>query len=105
MPTPEKQSILQRIVCQKTRAVNEEWVTIIHQATLEQSILLFCQQHFELAVATPFGLGHPGNLLAGSRLTEAGKQMLNGTFASNNQANMTQALRAFLWRLAIPGKL
>ncbi len=101
-PSDQTKEILQRIVRHK-RKVNEEWVTIIDQNTLERSILLFCQQHFQQAANTPCGSGHLSHLLEASGLTEAAKTILQGTFPTT--PSMSKELKEFLTRLAIPEKL
>ncbi len=70
-PNLKLSRILQRISRQKRRA-NEEWVTVIDQATLEKLVLLFCQQHFNQASQTSFGSGHSSRLLEGLGLTTLG---------------------------------
>jgi hypothetical protein len=103
-PNQEVTTILQRIVRQK-RTAPEEWVTIIDRQTLETSILLFCQQHFQQAASTPFGSGHLADILEGSGLTAAGEAMLQGEWQPNSASTRTPELRAFIRRLAIPDQL
>jgi hypothetical protein len=87
------------------RTAPEEWVTIIDRQTLETSILLFCQQHFQQAASTPFGSGHLADILEGSGLTAAGEAMLQGEWQPNSASTRTPELRAFIRRLAIPDQL
>jgi hypothetical protein len=103
-PSPEAATILQRIIRQKRQAT-EEWVTVIDKPTLERSILLFCQQHFQQAAQTPFGSGHLAKLLLSSGLTQAGEQMLRGKWTTDEGIAMTPELQAFISRLAIPAEL
>ena len=103
-PSPEAATILQRIIRHKRQAT-EEWVTVIDKPTLERSILLFCQQHFQQAAQTPFGSGHLAKLLLSSGLTPAGEQMLQGTWTADAGIAMTPELQAFISRLAVPAEL
>ncbi len=102
-PRPETQMILQRIVRYRQKT-NEEWVTVTDQPTLERSILLFCQQHFQQAATTPFGSGQLHEMLAASGLTMAGEQILKGTYKSPISGT-SNAPRVFISRLVVPEQL
>jgi hypothetical protein len=103
-PTSPLSTILQRITRQKRRA-NEEWVTVIDQATVEQSVLLYCQQHFQQAKQTPFGSGHLSKLLSTSGLTNIGLQILQGEWKGSQGTASLPELQSVISHLAIPEAL
>ncbi len=103
-PAGNLSKILQRITRHKCH-VNKEWVTVIDQVTLEKSVLLYCQEHFQQASSTPFGSGHLSNLLATSGLSEIGLQILQGTWKPPQGEAVYPELQAVICHLAIPEAL
>ncbi len=96
--------ILQRTV-QEKRQDSEEWVTLIDKQSLERAILVYCQEHFRQAEATPFGAGQLFDMLGHSGLTEAGRELLKGTLFENADHTDFPEIKEFITQLAIPSQL
>lgn len=97
--------VLKRTIRTKKSDGTEEWVTILDKDQMENAILLYCQEHFQQASATPFGHGHLADLIGTSGLTEAGKQILQGTLFSEFDAESFPELATFIAELAMPEEI
>lgn len=80
-------------------------MTTLDQDEIENSILLYCQEHYQQASATPFGHGHLAALLGKSGLTNAGTQILQGTLLEPFDSALFPELAMFLAELATPKEI
>jgi hypothetical protein len=103
---PALRAILQRTIRTKRKDGPEEWVTVLDQSQIEQSILRYCQEHYQQAQPTPFGHGYLARLLGHSGLTAASQQILYGSFipAHFDPSQFTE-LATFISELAMPAEL
>jgi hypothetical protein len=97
--------ILQRTIRIKKNDSQEEWMTTLDQDEIENSILLYCQEHYQQPSATPFGHGHLAALLGQSGLTNAGTQILQGTLLEPFDSTLFPELAMFLAELATPKEI
>ena len=101
---PEMRGILKRLVSTK-RKDDEEWVTLLDKATIEKAILLYCSQHFNQAMETPFGHGHLAELIGHAGLTEASSAILKGSPVEVPPELTSTELSQILTLLAVPKEL
>lgn len=99
---PELKDILQQTIRVKRHDGAEEWVTLLDKRKIESALLQYCNEHYQQAAATPLGSSHLANLLGTAGLTEAGKQIIDGTlFNCLDESNFPE-LSTFLAQLAMP---
>ena len=97
--------ILQRTIKVKRYDGTEEWVTLLDKSHLENALLLYCEEHFQQAASTPLGSGHLSKLLGTAGLTEAGKQIIDGTLYTCFDDSNCPELATFLTQLAMPEEI